>query len=111
VVVIIWYLDLQLQCLQDIMILDKYMLDNNIMLRRAVLLMEKTEVPRENNRPVASHWQTLSHNVVSSTPGNTHKCLVLYYIVLSFLFINLYSFVLFMMLLSVSMLRRATSSL
>jgi hypothetical protein len=25
-------------------------------------------VPEENHRPVASHWQTLSHNVVSSTP-------------------------------------------
>jgi len=25
-------------------------------------------VPRENHRPAASHWQTLSHNVVSSTP-------------------------------------------
>jgi hypothetical protein len=24
-------------------------------------------VPRENYRPAASHWQTLSHNVVSST--------------------------------------------
>jgi hypothetical protein len=24
-------------------------------------------VPRENQRPAASHWQTLSHNVVSST--------------------------------------------
>jgi hypothetical protein len=24
-------------------------------------------VPRENHRPVASHWQTLSHNVVSTT--------------------------------------------
>ena len=46
------------------------MLDNNIMLRRAVLLMGKTEVPGKNHRPVASHWQTLSHNVVSSTPGN-----------------------------------------
>jgi hypothetical protein len=22
----------------------------------------------ENHRPVASHWQTLSHNVVSNTP-------------------------------------------
>jgi predicted nucleic acid-binding Zn ribbon protein len=39
-------------------------------------------------------------------------CLVLYYIiVLSFLFINLYSFGLFMMLLYLSMLRRTTSSL
>jgi len=25
-------------------------------------------VRRENHRPAASHWQTLSHNVVSSTP-------------------------------------------
>jgi hypothetical protein len=28
----------------------------------------KTEVPGENHRPVAGHWQTLSHNVVLSTP-------------------------------------------
>ena len=26
-------------------------------------------VPGENHWPVTSHWQTLSHNVVSSTPG------------------------------------------
>jgi hypothetical protein len=25
-------------------------------------------VPREIHRPVASHWKTLSHNVLSSTP-------------------------------------------
>ena len=30
--------------------------------------MEETGVPGENHWPVASHWQTLSHNVVSSTP-------------------------------------------
>jgi len=35
---------------------------------RSVLLVEETVVPRENHRPVASHWQMLSHNVVSSTP-------------------------------------------
>ena len=35
---------------------------------RSVSLVEETGVPRENHRPVASHWQTLSHNVVSSTP-------------------------------------------
>ena len=34
----------------------------------SVLLVEETGVPRENHQPVASHWQTLSHNVVSSTP-------------------------------------------
>ena len=30
--------------------------------------MEETRVLRENHRPIASHWQTLSYNVVSSTP-------------------------------------------
>jgi hypothetical protein len=33
-----------------------------------VLLVEETGVPGENHRPVASHGQTLSHNVISSTP-------------------------------------------
>ena len=32
---------------------------------RSVLLLEETG---ENHRPAAIHWQTLSHNVVSSTP-------------------------------------------
>jgi len=32
---------------------------------RSVLLVEETW---ENHQPVTSHWQTLSHNVVSSTP-------------------------------------------
>jgi hypothetical protein len=31
---------------------------------RSVLLVEETGGPGENKRPVASHWQTLSHNVV-----------------------------------------------
>ena len=35
---------------------------------QSVLLVEETGVPDENYRPVASHWQTLSHNVVSSIP-------------------------------------------
>jgi hypothetical protein len=30
----------------------------------SVLLVEETGGPRENHRPVASHLQTLSHNVV-----------------------------------------------
>ena len=32
-----------------------------------ILLVEETGVPGENHRPVASYWQTLSHNIVSST--------------------------------------------
>jgi hypothetical protein len=41
---------------------------NNISVRswRSVLLVEETGVPGENHRPVVSHWQTLSYNVVSS---------------------------------------------
>ena len=35
---------------------------------RSVLLVEETRVPRENHWPAASHRQTLSHNVASSTP-------------------------------------------
>jgi hypothetical protein len=35
---------------------------------QSVLLVEETGVPRENHRPVASHRQIFSHNVVSNTP-------------------------------------------
>jgi len=34
---------------------------------RSVFLVEETGVPSENYRPSASHWHTLSNNVVSST--------------------------------------------
>ena len=34
----------------------------------SVLLLEVTEVPVENLRPVASNWRILSHNAVSTTP-------------------------------------------
>jgi hypothetical protein len=34
----------------------------------SALLVEETGVPGENHRSVARHWQTLSLNVVSSTP-------------------------------------------
>ena len=44
---------------------------------RSVLLVEETRVPGENQWPATSHWQTLSHNVVSRTPHlngiQTHK--------------------------------------
>jgi len=35
---------------------------------RSVLLVEEIGVLRKNQQPVVSHWQTLSHNVVSSRP-------------------------------------------
>jgi hypothetical protein len=30
---------------------------------------EETRVPRENHRSVTSHWQTLSHPIISSIPA------------------------------------------
>jgi hypothetical protein len=35
-----------------------------------VLLVKETRVPRENHWPIASHWQMLSDNIASSTPGH-----------------------------------------
>ena len=40
----------------------------SVTLWRSVLPEEETGVSGENHWPVASHWQTLSHNVVSNTP-------------------------------------------
>jgi hypothetical protein len=44
---------------------------------QSVILVEVTGIPGENHRPAASHRQTLSHNVVSSTHRlggiRTHK--------------------------------------
>ena len=40
----------------------------SVILWWSVLMVEETSVPGENHQPVASHWQTLSYNVVSSTP-------------------------------------------
>jgi hypothetical protein len=40
----------------------------SVISRRSVLLVEDTRVHGENHRPATSHRQTLSHNVISSTP-------------------------------------------
>ena len=37
---------------------------------QSVLLLEEIKVTRENRWHIANHWQTLSHNVASSTPRN-----------------------------------------
>jgi hypothetical protein len=42
--------------------------NNTVISWRSVLFVEEIRVPEENHRPTASHLQTLSHNVVSSTP-------------------------------------------
>ena len=35
---------------------------------RSVLLVDETGVPEEDYHPVANHWPTLLHTIVSSTP-------------------------------------------
>ena len=50
------------------MVLKATFTNISVISRRKLLLVEETEVHGENHRPVASHRQTLSHNVVSSTP-------------------------------------------
>jgi hypothetical protein len=48
---------------QNISIIEWYILLMSFVCL-SVLLVEGTEGPGENHRPVACHWQTLSHNVV-----------------------------------------------
>ena len=50
-----------------VMVFDATFNNISVISWRSVLLVEETRVPRENRRPVSSQWQTLSHNVVSST--------------------------------------------
>jgi hypothetical protein len=44
--------------------------------------LAESGIPEENHRPVASHWQILSHNVVSNTPchekGSSHSLVYLF---------------------------------
>jgi hypothetical protein len=53
---------------------------NNISVKmwRSVLFVEETGVPGENDRPVANHSQTQSHNVVSSTIGYQEIVICIY---------------------------------
>jgi hypothetical protein len=49
----------------------------------SVLLVEETGGPGENHRPVASHWQTLAHNVVhlallESRRNNNNRSLIIW---------------------------------
>jgi hypothetical protein len=43
---------------------------NNILVIswQSVLLVEENVIPGINHQPATSHWQTLSHNVVSNAP-------------------------------------------
>jgi hypothetical protein len=48
-------------------------MNEGYMIWPAVCKISGRPVPRENHWPVASHWQTLSHNVVSITCTPRHE--------------------------------------
>ena len=50
------------------MMFDATFKDISVVLWQSVLLAKETRLTSENHRSLPSHWQTLSHNVVSSTP-------------------------------------------
>ena len=50
------------------MVLNVTFNDISVLSWQTALLVEETGASGENHRPAASHWQTLSHNVVLSTP-------------------------------------------
>ena len=66
-VLVVWFTDARVSSAMVMVFNDTF---NNILVisRQSVLLVEETGVPGENNWPVACYWQTLSHNVISSTP-------------------------------------------
>ena len=69
-----WIFKWQLQCQQSkffrVVVFNATFNNISIILRRSVSLVEEIGVPRENHGPVTNHWQTLSHNVVSSSQHN-----------------------------------------
>ena len=60
--------NLQINWLVWFMVFNTTFNNISVMSWPSVLLVEETRVPGDNHWPVASHWQTLSHNVVMSTP-------------------------------------------
>ena len=51
-------------CLFCLMVFNATFNNISVISWRSVLLVEETRGPGENHRPVTSHWQTWSHNVV-----------------------------------------------
>ena len=50
------------------MVLNATLNNISVISWQSVLLVEEIGVPEENQKPAASHRQTLSHKIVSSTP-------------------------------------------
>jgi hypothetical protein len=55
-------------CRVTVLVFNATFNNNSVISSGSAFLVEETEVPEGNNRPVVRHCQTLSLNVVSSTP-------------------------------------------
>ena len=67
VFIVFWFYMLVLFCVR-VRVCNPTSNNISVILWQSVSLVEETGVPGVNNRPVTSHWQTLSYKVVSSTP-------------------------------------------
>jgi len=65
-----WYLHALLDFVGSVMVFNATFNNDLAILWQLVLLAEVSGIFGENHRQVASYGQTLSHNVVSSTPGH-----------------------------------------
>ena len=56
---------------------------------RSALLVEENGISGENHRSASSHWQILSHNVVSSTPRHERKSQTIFCMIVDILIVLL----------------------
>ena len=73
-----WNLNYPVRVMVRVVVFNATFNNISVISWRSILLVEETGVPGENHRPVASHWQTLSHNVVSSTPRHERDSNLIY---------------------------------
>jgi hypothetical protein len=64
---------LEISHLWRVMVLNTFFNNISVISWRSVLLVEETSYPEKKHHPSASHWQTWSHNVVSSTYRHEHN--------------------------------------
>ena len=55
-------------CFWRVMVFNTTCNNIPVILQWLVLLLDETRVTRENHQPAPSHWEALSHNVVSNSP-------------------------------------------
>ena len=66
-------LNSEISHLWRVMVLNTFFNNISVISWRSVLLVEESSDPEKKHHPSASHWQTWSHNVVSSTYRHEHN--------------------------------------